>query len=81
MANNSGLVVILDLHGAPGSQNGLDNSGVRSDDPNPNHWGWHWFYDANNQADTVKVLVSMAKYIDFLHSKGIDNVVALGTFL
>jgi len=71
------LVVVLDLHGAPGSQNGLDNSGQRSDDPNPNHWGWHWFYDAQNQANTVKVLVSMAKYITLLTKSGLDNVVAL----
>jgi glucan 1,3-beta-glucosidase len=77
MANNSGLVVILDLHGAPGSQNGLDNSGKRSSDPNPNHWGWKWFYDPTMQASTVKVLVSMAKYIDALAAKGLDNVIAL----
>lgn len=30
----AGLYVILDLHGAPGSQNGLDNSGLTSPDPN-----------------------------------------------
>ncbi|KAI0020381.1 glucan 1,3-beta-glucosidase precursor [Xylariomycetidae sp. FL0641] len=28
-ANNNGLKVMIDLHGAPGSQNGLDNSGRR----------------------------------------------------
>lgn len=31
---DAGLYVILDLHGAPGSQNGLDNSGLTSPDPN-----------------------------------------------
>jgi len=77
MAQTAGLVVILDLHGAPGSQNGLDNSGQRSTDPNPNHWGWHWFYDATNQAATVKILVSMSKYVLFLTSNGIKNVVAI----
>ncbi|CAN0582054.1 unnamed protein product, partial [Ectocarpus sp. 12 AP-2014] len=33
-AKIAGLYVILDLHGAPGSQNGLDNSGLTSPDPN-----------------------------------------------
>lgn len=31
-----GLKVIVDLHGAPGSQNGFDNSGLRTNYP-----GWH----------------------------------------
>jgi len=77
MANATGLVVILDLHGAPGSQNGLDNSGRRASDPNTNHWGWHWFYDPSNQADTIKILVAMTNYITFLTSNGVENVVAL----
>jgi glucan 1,3-beta-glucosidase len=80
MANNSGLAVILDLHGAPGSQNGLDNSGKRSSDPNPNHWGWKWFYDPTHQAETVKILLSMTNYITMLQGMGIDNVIALGLF-
>ncbi len=33
ICRDAGLYVILDLHGAPGSQNGLDNSGLMS--PNP----------------------------------------------
>jgi hypothetical protein len=66
MANDVGLVVILDLHGAPGSQNGLDNSGQRSDDPNPARWGFKWFYDTEMQDQTVKVLVAMTKYIQFV---------------
>jgi glucan 1,3-beta-glucosidase len=77
MANASGLMVLLDLHGVPGSQNGLDNSGKRSTNPNPNQWGWHWFYDPTNQADTIKCLVSMSNYIAFLAQNGIDNVIAL----
>jgi len=77
MANNSGLAVILDLHGAPGSQNGLDNSGKRSRDPDVEHWGYHFFYDPSMQAATVKVLVSMANYIDFLDQNHISNVIAL----
>ncbi|KIP11128.1 glycoside hydrolase family 5 protein [Phlebiopsis gigantea 11061_1 CR5-6] len=35
-AGNNGLKVIVDLHGAPGSQNGFDNSGQRLSFP-----GWH----------------------------------------
>ena len=31
-----GIHTIVDLHGAPGSQNGYDNSGQRTDDPT---WG------------------------------------------
>ncbi|RMY13095.1 hypothetical protein D0868_02202 [Hortaea werneckii] len=30
-ARNAGLKVLIDLHGAPGSQNGFDNSGQRTD--------------------------------------------------
>ncbi|KAJ8084516.1 hypothetical protein AAF712_004336 [Marasmius tenuissimus] len=32
-ARNHGLKVIVDLHGAPGSQNGFDNSGQKMDSP------------------------------------------------
>ena len=35
-AKQNGIHVILDLHGAPGSQNGYDNSGQRTDNPT---WG------------------------------------------
>jgi len=31
-ARNHGLKVLIDLHGAPGSQNGFDNSGRRGDE-------------------------------------------------
>jgi len=77
MAKNAGLVVILDLHGAPGSQNGLDNSGLRSPDKNPARWGYEWFYDPTNLAYTVKIVTSMAKYIGTIAKNGVDNVVAL----
>jgi glucan 1,3-beta-glucosidase len=76
-AYDNGIVVILDLHGAPASQNGLDNSGKRSKDPIPERWGFEWFYDPVAQENTTLVLVAMAKYIDFLAQNGIDNVVAL----
>jgi len=77
MANDAGLLVMLDLHGAPGSQNGLDNSGQRSDDPNPARWGFQWFYDPTNQDSTVKILVAMTKYIMNLQADGLDNIFAL----
>jgi len=77
MINDAGLLAVLDLHGAPGSQNGLDNSGRRSDDPNPARWGYQWFYDKSKLADTVKIVVSMAKWIDNLSASGLTNIVAL----
>jgi len=77
MASDQGLLVMLDLHGAPGSQNGLDNSGRRSNDTNPARWGYEWFYDKQNIQDTVKIVVQMAKYIDTLRTNGLDNIVAL----
>jgi glucan 1,3-beta-glucosidase len=77
-ANTNNLVVILDLHGSPGSQNGLDNSGQRSDDPKPERWGFHWFYDRRAQDNTTDVLVAMAKYIDFIGDNfNLRNVIAL----
>jgi len=77
MATDAGLLIVLDLHGAPGSQNGLDNSGERSTDPEPARWGYHWFYDPDMQAATVKILVSMTKYIQMLETNGITSIVAL----
>jgi len=77
MAHDNKLAVILDLHGSPASQNGLDNSGVRSKDPKPERWGFEWFYDRVAQDNTTAILVAMAKYIAFLAQNGIDNVIAL----
>jgi len=77
LAQANGLAVILDLHGAPGSQNGLDNSGLRSNDPNPEKWGWTWAYDEEAQAQTTKILVAMTNYINFLVQNQITNVIAL----
>jgi len=76
-AQAAGLVVLLDLHGVPGSQNGLDNSGRRSNDTNPARWGYQWFYDQEKLDQTVKIVVEMAKYIQLLNSSGTDNVIAL----
>jgi glucan 1,3-beta-glucosidase len=77
MAHDNKLAVILDLHGSPASQNGLDNSGVRSKDPKPERWGYEWFYDRVAQDNTTNVLVAMAMYITLLGQNGIDNVIAL----
>eukprot|EP00662_Eupelagonemidae_sp_cell21_P026697 gene26697-17520_t len=44
MAMKAGLKVIVDLHGAPCSQNGLDNSGNKSLDTNQDNWGETWLY-------------------------------------
>eukprot|EP01124_Arcella_intermedia_P008937 TRINITY_DN15744_c0_g1_i1.p1 TRINITY_DN15744_c0_g1~~TRINITY_DN15744_c0_g1_i1.p1 ORF type:complete len:581 (-),score=86.44 TRINITY_DN15744_c0_g1_i1:36-1778(-) len=76
-AYNNNLLVLLDLHGAPGSQNGLDNSGRRSKDPKPERWGNEWFYDKTAQKNTTQILVAMAKYIEFLKQNGMSNVFAL----
>jgi glucan 1,3-beta-glucosidase len=77
MAKNQGITVMLDLHGSPASQNGLDNSGKRSRNLNPEVWGYDWFYDPDMIQATTKILVSMAKYIKMLEGNGIDNVIAL----
>jgi len=77
MAKANNLYVMLDLHGAPGSQNGLDNSGIRDFDPVPERWGQHWFYDPDNLNATSRILVAMANYIDFLADNQIDNIIAL----
>ncbi|KAH8110599.1 exo-beta-1,3-glucanase [Phellopilus nigrolimitatus] len=52
-AGNHGLKVIADLHGAPGSQNGYDNSGQRLDAP-------RWPYNGTDIARTKAVLKTIA---------------------
>ncbi len=52
-AQQNGLKVLLDLHGAPGSQNGWDHSG-RSGPIN-------WHKDPKNIAETLRVLESFAQ--------------------
>ncbi|GAB5358137.1 hypothetical protein AAMO2058_000433000 [Amorphochlora amoebiformis] len=76
-AQKYGIQVILDLHGAPGSQNGLDNSGIRSMDPIAERWGDHWFYEQKYRDDTVKILGVMTHYINMLNKNNIDNVIML----
>ena len=52
-ASNHGLKVLIDLHGAPGSQNGYDNSG---------HNGTvGWGSDPNSVANTRAVVQKLAK--------------------
>ncbi|WVQ82333.1 hypothetical protein IAT38_004461 [Cryptococcus sp. DSM 104549] len=56
-ARNHGLKVLIDLHGAPGSQNGFDNSGHRGDA--------EWATDSNNVLRTKNVVNTLAqKYSD-----------------
>lgn len=53
-ARGTGLKVLIDLHGAPGSQNGYDNSGQKLD---PNNLG---FQKGNTVARTLAVLKTIA---------------------
>jgi len=52
-ASKYGLKIIVDLHGAPGSQNGFDNSGHRVDFP-----GWHT--ESGAVARTNKIIKTLA---------------------
>ncbi|GJJ13378.1 hypothetical protein Clacol_007630 [Clathrus columnatus] len=52
-AGKYGLKVIVDLHGAPGSQNGFDNSGQRLSYP-------RWQSNPNNVARTLTIMSTLA---------------------
>ncbi|TFK99556.1 exo-1-3-beta-glucanase [Pterulicium gracile] len=52
-ASKYGIKVMVDLHGAPGSQNGFDNSGLRTDNPT-------WATNPNNIARTNAVIKRIA---------------------
>lgn len=52
-ARNHGIKVMIDLHGAPGSQNGYDNSGQRGEA--------RWASDSNNVLRTKNVLEQLSK--------------------
>lgn len=52
-AQSNGLKIVLDLHGAPGSQNGWDHSGRGGE------IGWH--KDPNNIKETVRILGAFAQ--------------------
>lgn len=53
-ANTYNIHVIVDLHGAPGSQNGFDNSGQRIYPPT-------WAANADNVARTIDILKFIVK--------------------
>jgi glucan 1,3-beta-glucosidase len=50
------IYVILDLHGAPASQNGFDNSGLRTGDP-------QWGLQQSNINATVNIISYIAKEV------------------
>ena len=76
-ANEAKLMVTIDLHGAPSSQNGLDNSGQRSMDPQVENWGDTWLYNETAKTATTSVLVAITKYINRLNAAGTHNVIML----
>ncbi|KAF9484376.1 glycoside hydrolase family 5 protein [Pholiota conissans] len=55
-AQKHNIYVILDLHGAPGSQNGYDNSGQRTNNP-------VWGVNPNNITRTIDTLVFLAREV------------------
>jgi len=50
------IYVIMDLHGAPGSQNGFDNSGLRTGNP-------EWGLQQSNINATVNIISYIAKEV------------------
>lgn len=55
-ARKHGVHVIVDIHGAPGSQNGYDNSGQRTGDP-------RWALDSENIPRTVDAVRFIAENV------------------
>ncbi|ETW87145.1 glycoside hydrolase family 5 protein [Heterobasidion irregulare TC 32-1] len=66
-AANHGLKLIIDLHGAPGSQNGFDNSGQRKSFP-----GWH--SNQNNIDRTNNIIKQIAA--EFAGQSGTVPIIA-----
>ncbi|RPD82289.1 exo-beta-1,3-glucanase [Lentinus tigrinus ALCF2SS1-7] len=66
-ARNHGIKVIVDLHGAPGSQNGFDNSGHRISFP-------QWHSNATNIARTNAVLKTITSL--FVNDQDVVSVIA-----
>ncbi|KAI0756357.1 exo-beta-1,3-glucanase [Daedaleopsis nitida] len=66
-ARNHGLKVIVDLHGAPGSQNGFDNSGHRISFP-------QWHSNSTNVARTNSVIKQITKA--FINDQDTVSVIA-----
>lgn len=74
-AKNAGLQIILDLHGAPGGQNGFDNSGETSPYTEADYWGEHWLYDPEHMQGTIDTIAAMTTYINYIESEfGLDNI-------
>ncbi|GIC90984.1 glycoside hydrolase family 5 protein [Aspergillus udagawae] len=63
-AKNAGLKVMIDLHGAPGSQNGFDHSGRRG----PTHW---------QQGNTVKQTLEAIRGLAERYAPKTDVMVAI----
>ncbi|KAF7986399.1 hypothetical protein HWV62_31115 [Athelia sp. TMB] len=55
-AHSNSIHVILDLHGAPGSQNGYDNSGQHTNNP-------VWAINAANVSRTLDIIAYLAKNV------------------
>ncbi|KAH9809691.1 family 5 glycoside hydrolase [Melampsora americana] len=66
-AQGAGLKVMIDLHGAPGSQNGFDNSGKKGE--------INWAKEDSNVARTRKALVMLAQ--EFSQPKYAGTVTSL----
>ena len=78
MATKAGLKVIVDLHGAPCSQNGLDNSGNKSMEDNQDLWGDDWLYRKECMDASHATLDAMTEWIvETLPSLGINETVIM----
>ncbi|KAK4701344.1 glucan 1,3-beta-glucosidase, partial [Phenoliferia sp. Uapishka_3] len=66
---NAGLRVIVDVHGAPGSQNGFDNSGRRGT------VGWHT--DQENVKRTLAVVQTLAAELSEPHHGSVVTAIQL----
>eukprot|EP01063_Lacrimia_lanifica_P032305 TRINITY_DN54_c1_g2_i1.p1 TRINITY_DN54_c1_g2~~TRINITY_DN54_c1_g2_i1.p1 ORF type:complete len:637 (+),score=265.34 TRINITY_DN54_c1_g2_i1:93-2003(+) len=78
MIHKAGLKVVIDLHGAPCSQNGLDNSGNKSMSTNEDEWGETWLYEKQCMDDTHAVLEFMAEWIvEILPKQGVNDTVIM----
>jgi glucan 1,3-beta-glucosidase len=67
-AGNAGLKVLIDLHGAPGSQNGFDHSGRKRSRQ-------HWTDNRSNIDRTLAIISTMAK--EFSQDKYRSSVAAI----
>ncbi|EJC98755.1 exo-beta-1,3-glucanase [Fomitiporia mediterranea MF3/22] len=66
-AGNHGLKLIVDLHGAPGSQNGFDNSGQKMSQP-------HWQSNQNNIDRTNAIIKRLASM--FANNRNVVPIIA-----